>query len=527
MNGTTLQSSAQPAKKVSQTFLPGRLLQRQCDCGTHSPGGGACEACQKKKLQRSPERGSSGTTAAPGLVHDVLSRPGQPLDPATRAFMEPRFGQDFSRVRVHADAGAAASAREVGARAYTVGRHIVFGPGGFSPASPGGRELLAHELTHVVQQGPGRDLEAGAELSVDPSPAAEQEAQAVSARIMSPEAASPAAVRPSPAGIQRMPLALQRSLGDGECTSKGVPCATGDACAKPDKEPAAALGQSTAWTLTVNIDTEASSWENALRTTSFGHAFVHFSENSGREFSYGFYPAGAVPNENVRSVPGCVHHPDTTHDRCTDRKVTYSLTQPQYTAALTVAQNQCRSPRNYGQTFTCATFATEVAQAAGQSIPSARSEPTTVFYQEVPGVDNPNTLQDNVDAEVEKDPKKKGFWNSATPPPLRLQPVEPIALDGDPNAPVFKLDWLPVDGATLRWRLYDSQDRHYLMRGAEGDQDALDFLDFTANKSAIIGRKTRDLLKQRGVSAGRVQCSVRFPVKGWTDQVLTLPVSFV
>jgi hypothetical protein len=80
---------------------------------------------------------------------------GQPLDPATRGFMEPRFGHDFSRVRVHSGATAEQSAREVNANAYTVGQDIVFGAGQFAPGTRNGRGLLAHELTHVVQHGAG------------------------------------------------------------------------------------------------------------------------------------------------------------------------------------------------------------------------------------------------------------------------------------------------------------------------------------------------------------------------------------
>src|SRR5437879_8758558 len=86
---------------------------------------------------------------APPLVDEVLAAPGQPLDAATRADMSTRFGQDFSRVRVHADNRAAESARGIGARAYTVGEHVVFGAGEHHPASAQGRELLAHELAHV------------------------------------------------------------------------------------------------------------------------------------------------------------------------------------------------------------------------------------------------------------------------------------------------------------------------------------------------------------------------------------------
>ena len=94
--------------------------------------------------------------AAPAIAHDVLRQPGQKLDPADRAFFERRFGHDFGRVRVHADPLAAASAARLAARAWTAGDHIVFGAGGYRPAAPASRRLLAHELAHVVQQGGGR-----------------------------------------------------------------------------------------------------------------------------------------------------------------------------------------------------------------------------------------------------------------------------------------------------------------------------------------------------------------------------------
>jgi hypothetical protein len=81
-----------------------------------------------------------------------LNSPGQPLDPATRAFMEPRFGHDFSKVRVHTDARAAESAKAVQARAYTVGSDIVFSRGAYAPAATASKALLAHELAHTIQQ---------------------------------------------------------------------------------------------------------------------------------------------------------------------------------------------------------------------------------------------------------------------------------------------------------------------------------------------------------------------------------------
>jgi hypothetical protein len=89
---------------------------------------------------------------APSTVRDVVRSPGRPLDPATLAFFEPRFGRDFSDVRVHTDSLAEQSARDVNANAYTVGHHIVFDGGRFEPATTGGSRLLAHELAHVLQQ---------------------------------------------------------------------------------------------------------------------------------------------------------------------------------------------------------------------------------------------------------------------------------------------------------------------------------------------------------------------------------------
>ena len=94
----------------------------------------------------------TGGTEAPPIVHETLRSPGQPLDSATRDFMEPRFGHDFGGVRVHTDAKAAESARSVNALAYTVERDIVFGAYQYQPGTRDGQHLLVHELAHVVQQ---------------------------------------------------------------------------------------------------------------------------------------------------------------------------------------------------------------------------------------------------------------------------------------------------------------------------------------------------------------------------------------
>src|SRR5271166_986647 len=96
-----------------------------------------------------------GGREAPASVHEALAATGEPLDPASRAYFEPRFGRDFGQVRIHAGPAAARSARDIGALAYTSGANIAFDTGRFAPGTRDGRLLLAHELAHVVQQTDG------------------------------------------------------------------------------------------------------------------------------------------------------------------------------------------------------------------------------------------------------------------------------------------------------------------------------------------------------------------------------------
>jgi hypothetical protein len=118
-----------------------------------------CASCDdESRLQRkragacSRDGGDVNESAAPPIVHEVLRSPGQTLDATARAFMEARFGRSFADVRIHADHHAAKSANAANAKAYTVGQHIAFADGSYAPRSPDGARLLAHELTHVVQQ---------------------------------------------------------------------------------------------------------------------------------------------------------------------------------------------------------------------------------------------------------------------------------------------------------------------------------------------------------------------------------------
>ena len=131
------------------------VIQRECACG------GTCLSCHEKgipeeeeepqALQRQPSgAGAGGGTVDAGVIPS--DSPGQPLDRSTREFMEPRFGHDFSDVRVHTDSRAAQSAEAFAADAYTAGRDIYFAAGKYAPGFKDGQHLLAHELTHTVQQ---------------------------------------------------------------------------------------------------------------------------------------------------------------------------------------------------------------------------------------------------------------------------------------------------------------------------------------------------------------------------------------
>jgi hypothetical protein len=221
-NMVRTQSVASTSKSsfLGMVATPPRLLQRTCACGQHE-GSGACDACRKKKaessasLQRKNCRAGNASSEVPAVVHNVLASSGNALDSESLGYFGSRLAdsyktvptgslnrfsiapsddefereadsaaqravsgndpqasrfRDFSHVRVHTDARAAESARAVGALAYTVGSNIVFGSGQFAPHTRSGRHLLAHELTHVVQQKQGESGASGAKDRVQRQP---------------------------------------------------------------------------------------------------------------------------------------------------------------------------------------------------------------------------------------------------------------------------------------------------------------------------------------------------------------------
>lgn len=155
-----LNSPGQPLDKQTRAFFEPRFGHDFSEVRVHADAAAAESAQQVNALAYTHGENivfASGLSPAapahvPRIVSEVLRSPSHPLDSATRAFFEPRFGRDFSDVRIHTDPVAQQSAREVNARAYTVGNDMVFAANQFSPGTQEGCSLLAHELTHVVQQ---------------------------------------------------------------------------------------------------------------------------------------------------------------------------------------------------------------------------------------------------------------------------------------------------------------------------------------------------------------------------------------
>ena len=203
------------------------LLQRASITPIHVPtlqrcsNGVECSECHQKRLEREGalQRAAVNSVPAngvPPIVHDVLNSSGQPLDAGTRAFMEPRFGHDFSLVRVHTDARAAESARSVNALAYTVGRNVVFGTGQYTPGTSEGRRLMAHELTHVVQQPQSTEGRGPIQIGL-PQSLYEHEADQVAQVVSSEYSSSSKSLVPT-LSISSGPISLQRLGANPGCT---------------------------------------------------------------------------------------------------------------------------------------------------------------------------------------------------------------------------------------------------------------------------------------------------------------------
>lgn len=160
-SGDTRPRDAEASKNRGKTLsigAPGDRFELEADRAASRVLGGhvsadASPAAGAPGLQMKPS--GAGADGGPNNVGKVLSEPGHALDASARGYFEPRYGHDFGKVRIHSDERASQSAISLGARAYTVGNDVVFAKGQYSPHTPAGRHLIAHELAHVVQQAGG------------------------------------------------------------------------------------------------------------------------------------------------------------------------------------------------------------------------------------------------------------------------------------------------------------------------------------------------------------------------------------
>ena len=206
------------------------LMQRTLACGATRSLTSKCigDSTDQLSLEHRPDSRAEHSTVDASSVQQVLRSAGEPLDHATRDFMEPRFGHDFSQVRVHRDEKSADSARSVNALAYTVGNDIVFGANQYCPQSTEGKKILAHELTHTIQQGSDvRRLPDRLETT-SPNDTVEREADAAAESVVKGGLYSPAeghdakVARQSPEGASAAEAAPEAELAGKDLPKKTV-----------------------------------------------------------------------------------------------------------------------------------------------------------------------------------------------------------------------------------------------------------------------------------------------------------------
>jgi len=178
------QEANRTADRIMRSHAGASATATPCSCGSDEDE--MCDECKQKASGISRQATQAGPVHAGHRVLDTIRRSsGHPLDAGARAFFEPRFGRDFSHVRIHTDSPAADSARSIRAHAFTAGSDVFFSSGLYAPHTESGKQLLAHELTHTVQQShaglPGSISSIGLGRVNDPM---ETEAHRVSRSVM-------------------------------------------------------------------------------------------------------------------------------------------------------------------------------------------------------------------------------------------------------------------------------------------------------------------------------------------------------
>ena len=529
---TAMQMKVKTPALAKPSFTPVQtgLLQRKCACGGTPGVDGECEECRAKRLglQRSAANPSTPGTVPP-IVHDVLRSPGQPLDTGTRAFMEPRFGHDFSNVRVHSDVRAAESARSVSALAYTVGKDVVFGTGQYAPNTTMGRKLLAHELTHTIQQPPGLTKASQGELKIGiPGSAHELEAEHV-AKLVTNEEKGNAQVKSTvnvASTLQRElppitpPAQAPHSTPFPDCNEKQIPDlkaaltqAHADldvAITKLKVRPLTKEVQNALW-LAFRDNSIATADALLLGLTKIkdrlSPEIIECEQPESLSYSVG--PLFCSGDTQAYASHFGIGHIHLCMDQWKENTLLYRVRTLIHEGSH--LSNHIEDEAGYfGDTDNCEERLQQ-SKSAKMRLNNADSQACLVYYLT-------HSAAEDLSA----------TYSQFHDPALHLaqKPEGVIDLTSkDVKGPRFTLGGIPsAGGFQIRWILADDSDRRYLLEGLpKGDPFQFGSTELPIDIT-YIPSKTRELLRSRKINTGKVLCRVLIPNEG--ERLFTLEVYF-
>jgi outer membrane protein OmpA-like peptidoglycan-associated protein len=587
-----------------------------------------CEAEEEDKtqtLQTKPASAASVSRDAPRIVQEVLRKPGQPLDAKTQAFFEPRFGRDFSRVRLHTDAEAAASARALNALAYTVDSEVVFNTGRHDPATESGRHLLAHELTHVLQRSGGA---ATLRRTGDPSKApkvlscqiasdiasatdvllfdndvstlaVEQKARldalaaswhgrgdAATVRIdgfaseigteeynWGLSCARAVAVQqellsPSDPGVTGMPQASLDIFMQGETSEFGdeaqnrrvqlfLPNAAPAQNAPSPQQPDDA---------TKSIPAPAPAAKTSDCDTTQTGLIAAAIGNAQSNIAAVLPPLSANPVTADMQNALWIYFRDSSSGTAARVATNLGKIAAKLSSITYECENDCKDDANgvelgYTRIGTMVTGIGDIHLCMNNLKPNADDIANTIIHEaahfvlfatdsggyystdcsetESTAAAGTGTKLDTTDSyscfvknwltQTAADrADTKGDLTGANIAGIQQAPPGPIDLSGPPKRPIFAMHLTRgplafIPGVSYRWVFRDDQDRSYVMTDTDG-KSLFEFKQATESVLAIFNQPTRDLLKQRGITSGKVVCRATSPVFG--DTRFEVPVTF-
>lgn len=427
----------------------------------------AAEEEEEEEMLQAKERPGSTPHVGPGVAAriDSLRGRGGPLPTSERAFFEARFGRDFGNVRVHTDANAAEAARAVNARAFTMGRDVVFGRGAFAPGTRAGRTLLAHELTHVVQQSSTRDNPNSVPFRDRPGSLA----------------------HPNNRLLQRA-----RSYSD---------CSTSDEAAI---EAAAVQAQT-------DLDTAITALNTRPLTTQVSNAlFLAFRSNSVSTADSVKQKLQAIRNGVPNVSFECEHPGSVLYGHfCPPQRYGYVrhvgwVIHMCMSKFLTMAANS----QSRAIVHESSHFFTSTSDEGYLTFPDCQETGQTAGDPPADRLDNADSYAclvhylahgtaANIAGRAQAYEGGNLTMSQSTPGPINLS-------SGVPKDPLFEIRGVPSDsGFVFRWVIDVNGDR-YRMWSDDGN-----VFHYSAATTAYIPSGTRALMSSRGITSGKILCRVR------------------